>query len=55
MRQQKPHLVPSADRRSWSTDLRCELTSVKLSADGTRILISCNPDVSSSAHMTSQI
>ena len=39
-------LVVSADSSSWSHDLRCEVTSIDLSSDGRRVVISCNPDVS---------
>ncbi|WVN90744.1 uncharacterized protein L203_105987 [Cryptococcus depauperatus CBS 7841] len=28
----------------WSKDLRCEMTSIKLSSDGKRALVSCTPD-----------
>ncbi|OXG46032.1 WD-repeat protein [Cryptococcus neoformans] len=28
----------------WSQDLRCEMTSIRLSSDGKRALVSCSPD-----------
>ncbi|ORY24376.1 WD40-repeat-containing domain protein [Naematelia encephala] len=39
-------VIRLADREivHWTQDLRCELTSVKLSSDGKKALISCNPD-----------
>ena len=31
---------------SWSNDLGCEITGIKLSWDAKRVIVSCNPDVS---------
>ncbi|WVR03803.1 hypothetical protein IAU60_000799 [Kwoniella sp. DSM 27419] len=28
----------------WSQDLRCETTSIKISSDGRRVIVSCSPD-----------
>ena len=42
-----PVFIREAHSCSWSANLQRDVTGIKLSWDGKRILINCNPDVSS--------